>query len=327
MEKIILIAHGSRREDAINLNLLAECLHRMIHPICNEKCVKGAYLQFNEPDLISTISECANEGADSIILHPFFLSSGMHVINDIPEIIERAKNSFPHIKFIYTEPLGTHEFVLRAVYARIKEARASTGEEIERQSMELIEQELDLSGIIEEQVPVVKRVIHATADVEIGRSLLFHPDAIRAGLDAIRGGKGILTDVRMVKVGINHRKVKGFGGEVLCAMDFLEDTGSPKEGTKAELAIEKALESNYQIGILAIGNAPTALLKAMELIDSGVFRPDLLVGVPVGFVKAFESKLLLSQKPYPFITNLSRKGGSPVAVAIVNALLKMAEGE
>lgn len=327
MERIILIAHGSRREDAIDLRLLAESLHRMIHPICKDTCVKGAYLQFNQPNLKSTIDECVKEGADSIILHPFFLGSGMHVIHDIPEIIDRARQSFPHIRFVYTEPLGSHEFILRAVYARIMEAKGKRGEEIEKQSMELIEQELDLSHIPEEQVPIIKRVIHATADVEIGGSVVFHPDGVKAGLNAILAGKKILTDVRMVKVGISNGSIKSFGGEVLCAMDFLGENEFPKEGTKAELAIERALRSEDNIGILAIGNAPTALIKAMELIDSGVCGPDLVVGVPVGFVKAFESKLLLSQKPYPFITNLSRKGGSPVAVAIVNAIVKMAEGE
>lgn len=182
----------------------------------------------------------------------------------------------------------------------------------------------------EERLPIIKRVIHATADFEFGSSLFFHPDAIRTGIEAIRAGKDILTDVEMVRTGINKRLLGRWGGKVLCGLG--PDQGGMKrtEGkTRAEAGIEEALKEKNSIGIIAVGNAPTALLKVIERL-TGADAPaplPLVVGVPVGFVKALESKVLLRAQQFPFITNLSRKGGTPVAVAIVNALLKMAGDE
>ncbi|MCG2709071.1 MAG: precorrin-8X methylmutase, partial [Thermodesulfovibrionales bacterium] len=160
------------------------------------------------------------------------------------------------------------------------------------------------------------------------------PDAITTGINAIRSGKNILTDVEMVKTGINKKLLKKWGGEVICKIQnssrFIRDkTQNSENKTKAELGIESALKENNNIGIIAIGNAPTALLKVIEILNNSSLVPrhsSLVIGVPVGFVKAFESKVLLSTQKFPFITNLSRKGGSPVAAAIVNALLKIAEG-
>jgi precorrin-8X/cobalt-precorrin-8 methylmutase len=132
-----------------------------------------------------------------------------------------------------------------------------------------------------------------------------------------------------VRAGINKRLLDKWGGKVICnitdekVVKISEETGR----TRSEIAMEKGIDEN--IGIIAIGNAPTALLKIIELFNSPL-APRLLplvVGVPVGFVKALESKALLSTQKFPFITNLSRKGGTPVAVAIVNALLKMAAEE
>jgi precorrin-8X/cobalt-precorrin-8 methylmutase len=172
-------------------------------------------------------------------------------------------------------------------------------------------------------------VIHTTADFEFKKTLLFHPDAITTGINAIRAGKNILTDVEMVKAGINKKLLKKWGGEVICR---IQDAGcmtqEEEPRTKAEMGIESALKENNNIGIIAIGNAPTALLKVIDIFNNSslvTHHSSLVIGVPVGFVKAFESKALLSAQKFPFITNLSRKGGSPVAAAIVNALLKIAE--
>jgi len=180
-------------------------------------------------------------------------------------------------------------------------------------------------------------VIHSTADFEFKNSLVFHPHAVKAGIDAIRAGKDILTDIEMVRAGINKRLLEKWGGKVVCGIQgsgdrSAESTRTEGQGsgdkTRAEIGIENALNGDNNIGIVAIGNAPTALLKAIEMLSGHVgaygYTP-LLVGVPVGFVKALESKSLLATQQFPFITNLSRKGGTPVAVAIVNALLKMAE--
>jgi precorrin-8X/cobalt-precorrin-8 methylmutase len=206
------------------------------------------------------------------------------------------------------------------------------GAEIERESFDIISDGMSRK-FTPEEMPIVQRVIHATGDFDFEEIIRFHPDAIERGITAIRAGKDILVDVKMVEAGINKRLLSLFGGRVLCYISDpdVETSASEKGLTRAEAAVIKAVESNEPslpgggsaIGIVAVGNAPTALLKVMELVDGGLFRPDLIIGVPVGFVKAEESKGVLNGKGYPFITCLGRKGGSPVAVAIVNALLKL----
>ena len=330
MESIILIGHGSPKKDANNIETMGRLLHSMIHPDCSKECVRVAYLQFAKPELPDMIKESVLNGAKKIIIHPYFLISGMHVTKDIPEIIKEAKKMYPHVEFLYTEPLGIHEKLVQVIAERIKTAGALLPADIEKKSFEIISEEIDLSDVPQEQVPIIKRVIHTTADFEFKKTLIFHPDAITTGINAIRAGKNILTDVEMVKTGINKKLLKKWGGEVICR---IQDAGcrvqDEETRTKAEIGIESALKENNNIGIVAIGNAPTALLKIIEILNNSSLVPrhlSLVIGVPVGFVKAFESKALLSTQNFPFITNLSRKGGSPVAAAIVNALLKMAEG-
>lgn len=334
MERIILIGHGSPKKEANNIELIGSLLHKTMHPDCNKGCVKVAYLQFGEPDISEAIRDCVLKGAKKIIIHPYFLSRGMHVTKDIPEIIKEAERIYPDVEFLYTEPLGIHEKLIHVVLDRIYGANGLKAEDIEKRSFEIISEELDLSDIPKEHLPIIKRVIHATADFEFKNTLLFHPEAIKTGIEAIRSGKDILTDVEMVRTGIIKRLLEAHGGNVICNINdedvrvLSKDIGK----TRSEIAIEKALKENNNIGIIAIGNAPTALLKVIEILGSkseisNIKSKILVVGVPVGFVKALESKVLLSSQDFPFITNLSRKGGTPVAVAIVNALLKMSKEE
>ncbi|RJQ51065.1 MAG: precorrin-8X methylmutase [Nitrospiraceae bacterium] len=217
----------------------------------------------------------------------------------------------------------------QVVLERIHSASGLKPAEIEKRSFEIISEELDLSDVPEERLPIIKRVIHSTADFEFKTSLVFHPDAIETGLAAIKAGKDILTDIEMVKAGINKKLLEKWGGKVVCGIqESRVKSQESRVKTRAEMGIERVLRENNNIGIIAIGNAPTALLKVIDLfLNSELLTLDskLVVGVPVGFVKALESKALLAEQTFPFITNLSRKGGTPVAVAIVNALLKIAD--
>ncbi len=196
--------------------------------------------------------------------------------------------------------------------------------EIEAESFRIIESEIGSTDFTPEQFAVVRRCIHATGDFSFADNMLFHSKAIEAGLNAIRSGKNILVDVNMAASGVSKPLLAKFGGKVICRIADPETVTRAKSRTqtRSEVAIERALEDN--IGIVAVGNAPTALLKTMELMDKGAFSPDLVIGVPVGFVNAAESKEILASKLYPFITALGRKGGTPVAVAAVNALLRLA---
>lgn len=202
--------------------------------------------------------------------------------------------------------------------------------EIENQSFAIIEREfleqtgLDPAEINDKCFQVVRRVIHATGDFGFARSLIFHDKSIESAISAIRAGKDVYIDVSMGASGISASLLAQFGGTVQCHINDSDVAERAKrEGkTRSETALEKI--SDPETGIVAVGNAPTALLAAMEMIDAGRLDPALVIGVPVGFVNAEESKELLSTKPYPFITNKGRKGGTPVAVAIVNALIRLA---
>ncbi len=331
-ESILLLGHGSPKKDANNLERVAGMLHGMMHAGCTEDCVKVAYLQFAEPGIMDTIKKSVAQGAKKVILHPFFLSAGMHVTKDIPGMIEEARLLYPGVNFIYTEPLGIHEKLAHVVLERISAAEPLAPAAIEKRSFEILSAEAGLSSVPIDRLPIVQRVIHATADFDFKDTLKFHLQAVDAGLAAIKAGKDILTDVEMVRTGINKKWLSPWGGKVVCGISLEQEPGTGGQGTetktRTEMGIEKALRENNNIGIIAIGNAPTALLKTVDLLKNTELRTRsselLVVGVPVGFVKAVESKALLAEQQFPFITALGRKGGTPVAVAIVNALLKIA---
>ncbi|MED4609949.1 precorrin-8X methylmutase, partial [Paenibacillus validus] len=182
-------------------------------------------------------------------------------------------------------------------------------QEIEEKSFEMITEEFGPHDYAEEQYKVVQRVIHASADFELGRSLVFHPDAVQAGIQAIRSGKPIVADVQMVQVGISKPRLEKFGGEVRV---YISDPDVMQEAkrlntTRAIIATRKAARE-ADGAIYAIGNAPTALLELSRLVMEGEARPGLIIGVPVGFVSAADSKAELLTLDVPFISNSGRTG-------------------
>ncbi len=198
--------------------------------------------------------------------------------------------------------------------------------DIEAESFRIISNEIGSHDFDPATFKVVQRVIHATGDFNFAGNMRFSPRAVTRAMELIRAGKNILTDVNMVAAGISKGMLASFGGTVSCYVANKEVAEIAKESTKtrSEVAIKKGLEDN--VGIIAVGNAPTALLAAMDLLTS--IPPEewpLIIGVPVGFVNASESKALLAETEYPFITSLGRKGGSPVAAAICNALIRLAK--
>ena len=195
--------------------------------------------------------------------------------------------------------------------------------DIEARSMELIGQELGERVFPAEQLPVVKRVIHTTADFEYADSLVF--SAGEAGVAAIRQGCTIVTDTQMAFSGVNKRVLEKFGGRAVCFMSDPDVAAEAKARgeTRATVSMERAARLEGPL-VLAIGNAPTALVRACELIDAGELKPALVIGVPVGFVNVVESKELLLTLDVPYIVARGRKGGSNVAAAICNAMLYQA---
>ena len=197
--------------------------------------------------------------------------------------------------------------------------------EIEARSMEIIQSELGERTFPAEVLPVVKRVIHTTADFDYADNLVFSPGAVEQGIAAIQGGCTIVTDTQMARSGINKRVLEKFGGEAVCFMSDPDVAAEAKQRgeTRATVSMERAAALEGPL-VLAIGNAPTALVRACELIEEGKMAPALVIGVPVGFVNVVESKELLLTMDVPHIVARGRKGGSNIAAAICNALLYQA---
>lgn len=194
--------------------------------------------------------------------------------------------------------------------------------EIESASMAIIASELGKWDGGEDELSVLMRVIHTTADFDFARKLAFSPGAVAAGRRALRRGAVVVTDTNMAAAGINKQAAARHAVSVVCRMADPEiaEAAEKRGVTRALVSMEEAVKVTPD-AIFAIGNAPTALMRLCELIDSGEARPSLVIGVPVGFVNVVESKEMLTRRDVPYIAAMGRKGGSTVASAIVNALL------
>ena len=202
------------------------------------------------------------------------------------------------------------------------------GQSIEDASMQVIEAEIGEHGYTDQQWPIVRRVIHSTADFDFAdkNRIIFHLDAVTSGVDALKNGCSIVTDVNGVIGGLNKQNPKDFGNKIVCNIsDLTVAQTAKKEGTTRSKAAMRMSSTDMNHGVVAIGNAPTALQEVITMIKEGVTKPALVIGIPVGFICAAESKELLvdTLQDTPYITNNGRKGGSPVASAIINALFKM----
>jgi len=203
-------------------------------------------------------------------------------------------------------------------------------EEIEAESFRIIDAEMGAHLWSAAEWPIVRRVIHTSADFDYARSLVISADAVTKGVDALRSGRGIVTDTNMALAGIGKSRLERFEIRTAC---FVADPDVAREakaaGTTRSIPAMRKGASDPGNGIFVIGNAPTALFELLRLAREEGLRPDLIIGLPVGFVGAAESKDAListaSELKIPFIAARGRKGGSNVAAAVVNALLIIAE--
>jgi precorrin-8X/cobalt-precorrin-8 methylmutase len=205
------------------------------------------------------------------------------------------------------------------------------GQSIEDASMQMIEDEIGSHQYNEKEWPIVRRIIHSTADFDFAdkNKVIFHKDAIESGMNALKNGCSIVVDVNGVIGGLNKQNPKDFGNEIVCNISKPEMMElAKKEGkTRSQVSMRAAI-SDINEGVVAIGNAPTALLEVIQMVKEGVVKPALIIGTPVGFICAAESKEELSKlEEVPFITNLGRKGGSSSSSAIINAIFKLIRAE
>lgn len=196
--------------------------------------------------------------------------------------------------------------------------------EIEKRSFEIITQELGDKKLDADKELIIKRCIHTSADFEYADSLCFSPDVVEKAMEAIKKGACIVTDTQMAKSGINKRALSRYGGEVYCFVADEDVAQAARENgtTRSTANIDKAAAMGKPL-IFAIGNAPTALVRIYELVQEGKLKPELVIGVPVGFVNVVQSKELIMETDVPYIVARGRKGGSNIAACICNALMYM----
>lgn len=323
----LIVAHGSRKSDA-NHHVVG--LVDRLSNYFQTEMFEPAFMRLASPTLEDSIRTLASKNIDQLIAYPYFLVKGVHFTKDIPKLIEDVVNKLERkISFKVMDPIGHHPKIIDLIQENLydevlnqlnpKEVEPAG---IEDKSMELIEKNLNGHKIPDEQKPIIKRVIHTTGDFDFLTNMIFHKDAVSAGLKAILEKKTIYTDVSMVKAGINKRH----GHDVRCVLHDPEIKElAKKEGITISAASIKTIADKLDGNIVAIGNAPTALITLVDKVKNNGLNPALIVGIPVGFVNAKESKSYLTTiKDIPYITNRGQKGGSTVAVAIINALMKIA---
>lgn len=329
MEKkkgFLLVAHGSRKEEA---NQQAVTLVKRLRKYFETDMFEEAFMELASPSIKEGIEALVKKEVEEIIVFPFFLFAGVHCSTDVPGLVKEAiEGTGKEIKVKMMKPLGMHPHIFDLVQERASEEMGGKlrfeevpVSRIEERSMDIIENYLGNHNIPPDQKPIIKRVIHTTGDFDFLRNMAFHEKAVSEGLKAVRGKKTVYTDVTMVQAGIN----KKFGHEVRCVLNDPEViSGAQKKGLTRAAHGMMTLSHRLDGNIVAVGNAPTALITLIDMVKHDGVRPALIVGVPVGFVNASESKeYLTTLKEVPYITSRGQKGGSTVAAAIVNALIKM----
>lgn len=203
------------------------------------------------------------------------------------------------------------------------------GQAIENGSFSIIDREIDeFHGghqFDAKQWPVVRRAIHTTGDFEFAKLFRFSEGAVDKGIEALKKGCPIISDVTMITSGISAQRTSVYGNQKHCFISDEEVIATAKASgeTRAIWSMRRARDLGLLDGaIVGVGNAPTALFELLRMIEAGEAKPALIVGIPVGFVKADESKeALMAQDKVPYIASVGRKGGSPIVVSTIHALL------
>lgn len=336
MQGILVVGHGSKSSHAV------EVLSRVGKALsASYDRVSIASMQFNAPNIEEATADLVSQGVTDIIVAPFFLYQGNHILMDIPEELEELNRKHPELTFRLADSLGYDDRLVGMMRERIDAAMLSGNGngrtpsdiapgQIEARSMEIIRElmaEVPYDGL---DFEIVQRIVHTTGDPGIAADVVVEVNAAQAGLAALRSGASIITDVTMVQAGLHRNKLAALGCEVLC---LIEDEGIAERAAEAGMTRSatamRALLERMDGSIICIGNAPTALFEVVEMIRSEGVRPALVIGTPVGFVDAREAKEALieastipGERSIPYVTIRGHRGGSPIAAASLNALLQ-----
>lgn len=343
---LLLVGHGS---ELSSYKEAVEKLAALIRERSLFTVVRSGFMKINSPSIHDAISSAVKEGAEKLIVVPVFFAQSLHTTRDIPRILGMENRQTrgtllvkagDAVEVVYCEPIGVDTRLADIILDRAAEALKdldkgkrvefpdNPGAEIFEDSLNVVRQLLakDLETMPRILVPILERVVHATADSEFTRLLTFSTDAVRAGVEALKRGADVIADVKMVESGINAEVIRAFGGRVLTYVDDERTISlASREGmTRTAASMRIAMEEGIDGDIIVIGNSPTAALTLADTVKRKLVRPALVIATPVGFVKAAESKDEISKLPVPSITVRGVKGGSAVAVAILNGLLAMA---
>ncbi len=333
----VVLGHGSRAPEASGL--LEWVAQRLA---ARTGCLAlPASLQFNRPTLTDCCRELAAQGARRIVIVPYFLYEGNHMQRDIPAQLAALRAELAGVELVLAAPLGADERLIEVLVKRILDAGSWTPDKpetrnlkpetvviegaIESESFAIIDALLGIGDIEDPEYQVVRRVIHASGDPSLAEAVAFSPGAVAAATDALANGAPIICDVNMTAAGIAPTAARK-GLTVACAVAEKEAAGlAAAEGISRSAAGIRLHARRFGLSgcVAAIGNAPTALHEVLRLAQDDGARPALVVGVPVGFVGAAESKQALADAAIPHITLPGNRGGSNIAAAIVNALLHL----
>ncbi len=332
---VLLIGHGSSDKNAHDAFVhLADTLRPQYRSLTH------CFLELDHPSISEGICQVLAGKPKALLIAPYFLHKGAHIKRDVIEDVNKALDKHGYKEaymagHLGADPILADLIVRRAIDVEGRKTDNSFGTaktremaerafDIEKKSFEIIDYEIGRHDYNNMQWPIVRRVIHATADFDFAGTgrILFHKNAIESVFCAIKNKCSIVTDVDMVAAAINKKSLSDLGLKTVCKIsDPALAQESKKTGmTRSELAM-RACAKEMDGGIVVIGNAPTALYEVIKMVREGVAKPALIVGIPVGFVSAPESKEELAKMDTPYITNIGRKGGSPAASSIVNAIL------
>jgi len=342
---LVLVGHGSELSSYKEIINKLAAIIRKRSPFM---IITTGFMELNSPSIRDALSRAVEEGAEKLIVAPVLLGESRHTTQDIPRLLgmkegqNRGTLFFKargEVQIAYCAPIGADsrlaEIILDRATKAFKdlglatkvESRSDAGAEIFEYSLNIVRQMLakDFETMDPLIIPIVERVVHATADPEFAQLLMFSRDPVKSGVEALKNGADVIADVRMVESGINARAIQRLGGRILTytederAISLAETAKITRTAAAMQIVAEDGMDNN----IVIIGNSPTAALTIVDIINQKLANPALIIATPVGFVKAAESKDAVSKLSIPSITTRGVKGGSAVAVAIMNALLTM----
>lgn len=324
---LVVLGHGSRSAEATGefLQVVSALRARL-----GDVPVFAAFMENAKPSIAEALAEAVEGGASEVVVAPLFLFAGVHVREDVPEQVREAAAAHPGVTVSVSDYIGPDPRLVDLLLQRsgLGPARGWTevpAGKIESESLAYVAACVPGRGDAAEDA-VVRRLVHASGDFSLPGDIAFSAGAAAAGIAALSARARVLTDVRMVATGIDQRRVARLGGEVRCLVDDAEVAveASASGRTRSATAMRR-LAAQMDGAIVAVGNAPTALREVIAIAEEGLARPALVVGMPVGFVDAPESKAALEASGLPCVVIRGTRGGSPLAAAAVNAMLRLAE--